>query len=371
MNAHIINCSAQDFDHFMHDGYIGVQPKIPSNNLPQVKARAVKTNYSMTADLKSVKAGDLLFIHCTGGGDSPYSGKIFGIFEFTTCFLENPNTNRIYKSNNIFYENGWQNIRNFPNPGYVWQAGIKSYDNQCFKNGFNSTEIFELKYAGKIWSVPERWKYTDASRTTRPFLPSESSEVLKLLKRDNVGVPNRRVNSKNLSGFNTIKLYLQPDSNGYVKDEKILEAWILENLTNNRNNLRHFRNIRNALGGLSYFGNNMPASYLLFMDIFSYIEIDLEISRFRIIELKSSVLDENAWSATKNELMQLLSYLDWTVSKLAGGDSKKVDGILIAYDFHDTYIDYVTRHNRIEKGRNISLIKYKIQNNTIILQRII
>lgn len=371
MNAHIINCSADIFDHFMRYGYIGVSPRVPKNAEPQAKSQAIKTNYSMIADLKSVKKGDLLFIHCTNGEENPYSGKIFGAFEFTTCFLEDPRANRIYKSGNIFYENGWQRVTNFPVSGYVWQAGIKSYDNLCFEKGFNSTEIFELKYSGKIWSVPERWKYTDASRTTRPFTPAEASEILKLLKRENVGFPNRVVNPKNLNRFNPIQLYLQPDANGYVKDEKILEAWILENLTNNKGNLRHYRNIINSFGKLSFFGNNMPASYLLFMDIFSYIEIQSEISRFRVIELKSSALDENTWTASKNELRQLLSYLDWVVTKLAGGDSQKVDGILVAYDFDDTYIDYVRKHNRIEKGRRISLLSYRIHNNAITFGKVV
>lgn len=192
-----------------------------------------------------------------------------------------------------------------------------------------------------------------------------------MLKRENVGLPNRIVNPKNLNRFNTIRLYLQPDTNGYVKDEKILEAWILENLTNNRNNLRHHRNIVNNFGNLSFFGNNMPASYLLFMDIFSYIEIQSEISRLRVIELKSSALDQNSWSAKKNELMQLLSYLDWSVTKLANGDSQKVDGILVAYDFDDTYIDYVEKHNKIEKGRRISLLNYRILNNTITFRKVV
>lgn len=371
MNAHIINCSAEVFDSFMRSGYIGVSPKTPKSAEPQAKSQAIKTNYSMIADLKSVKKGDLLFVHCTDGETNPYSGKIFGVFEFTTCFLEDPSANRIYKSKNIYYENGWQRINNFPNSGYVWQAGIKSYDDLCFKRGFNSTEIFELKYSGKIWSVPERWKYTDSSRTTRPFTPQEASEIIKLLKRDNVGLPKRMVNSKNLNRFNPIQLYLHPDTDGYIKDEKILEAWILENLTNNGNNLRYHRNVVDNFGKLSFFGNNMPASYLLFMDIFSYITIQSEISRFRIIELKSSALDENSWSAKKNELMQLLSYLDWSVTKLANGDSQKVDGVLVAYDFDTTYIDYVRKHNKIEKGRSLSLLKYRIQRNSITFQRVI
>ncbi len=371
MNSHIINCSAIVFDDFMRNGYVGVIPKIPKNSSSQAKSRAIKTNYSMVADLKSVKKGDSLFIHCTDGDTSVYSGKIFGMFEFATCFLENSNANRTYKSKNLYYEDGWKNINRFPNPGYVWQAGIKSCGNRCFKNGFNSTEIFDLKYDSKIWSVPERWKYTDAARTTRPFLPSESLEILKLLRRENVGFSARRVAPKKLTSFVPIHLHLQPNTNGYVKDEKILEAWILENLSNNGNNLRYYNNVTRTFGNLSYFGNNMPAGYLLFMDIFSYIENNSEISRYRIIELKSSILDENSWSAKKNELMQLLSYLDWTVAKLAKSDSKMVDGILVAHDFHDTYVDYVKKHNRIEKGRRISLVKYRLQNKAIIFQKII
>jgi hypothetical protein len=72
MNAHIINCSEEDFEEFVKNGCIGVGV-VYGGTTPQQLSKVCTTSYSMYADMKSVRPGDLIFIHA--------KNKIYGIFE--------------------------------------------------------------------------------------------------------------------------------------------------------------------------------------------------------------------------------------------------------------------------------------------------
>lgn len=347
MNAHIINCDETEFfNTFLPGGYLGVGIVINGTG-PQQLSNACRTSYSMYADMKTIREGDIVFVHA--------GQRIYGAFKAITEFMEDPTTPQQFLSKNIHYypnrsnpDSGWQNnITTIPNIGYYRRMAIAPFTEQqrnlCFEDGIDSNEVFELRFKRKIWSIPERWKYTDAARTVRPLMGNEALELLKILERTNADNPNRRsVTPANLSGYIPIQFILNPN---VVIDEKIIEGWVLENIG------RH-QNLDNSLGPFTSFGNNMPAGYLKFMDIFGYQELTTGIKKYKVVELKK---DDCVFP---NDINQLLGYVDLVVENIAEGDYKLVEGAIIASDFNNDCVIFVNNFNAIGRGRKIRLIKF-------------
>ncbi len=216
----------------------------------------------------------------------------------------------------------------------VYQDKVKLAVFFFAEKSFNSVEVFRLKRDRKIWTIPERWKYGDMAKTVRPILGNEIDNLRELLIRNNLGkFLNNTINPKNLNGFNEIRLLLT-SSTGELYTEKILEAWLLENLTNNGNNVTSYQEVTKLFGNLNIFGNTIQAFYLDFIDIFGYIKDKNGYEYgFKVIELKKG--EPNTYPQT---IIQLTKYMDWITTELAGGDALKVEGIIVANNFGDDYI---------------------------------
>ena len=346
MNAHIINCDETEFfNSFLQGGYLGIRLVINSTT-PQALSRACLTSYSMYADMKTIRVGDIIFVHA--------GQKIYGAFKTVTEFCENPRTIRHFLSKNIHYKpnpsntnSGWRdNINETIDVGYYRRIAITHFierggENLCFINGVDANEVFELKSKRKIWSIPERWKYGDTARTVRPFMENETLELLKIINRENANnIERRTITPAQLNNYKPIEFILNPD---IVVNEKIIEGWILENIG------RH-DDLDNALGPLTSFGNNMPAGYLKFMDIFGYQELSTGIKKYKVIEVKTSDC------VFPNDINQLLGYTDWVVENIAEGDYKIVESIIIAKDFNSDCISFVENFNTT--ARNIHIVKF-------------
>lgn len=345
MNAHIINCEKPEiFNSFLREGYLGVGIIIKGRT-PRRLSNACRISYSMYADMKTIRVGDILFVHA--------GQKLYGAFKAVTEFKEDPTTSPLFLSENIHYyptpnnpRSGWQNrVTDIPTT-YYRRMAITHYINGqgrnfCFQEGIDSNEVFELKLKRKIWSIPERWKYTDAARTVRPLMENEAPELLKILERENSDISDRRnVTPANLTNYLPIKFILNPE---VISNEKIIEGWILENIGRNCE-------LDDALGALTSFGNNMPAGYLRFMDIFGYHELSTGIRKYKVIEVKK----DNC--VFPNDINQLLGYTDWVIENIASGDYKTVEVIVIAKDFDNGCINFVSNFNTT--GRRLRLVKF-------------
>ena len=347
MNAHIINCFEADFlNIFRQQGYIGV-PVIVRGTRPKQLSYACTTSYSMFADMITIRRNDMIFVHA--------GQKIYGVFKAEGEFLEDPTAPPMYLSQNVHYRpdpnrpgSGWQGTSSLPPSDYPRCLAISNFTddnsiNLCFPHGFNSTEVFELKLKRKIWTTPERWKYEDKARIVRPLMMDEALEISRLLDRVNSDNRSRlTIVPRNLSGFTNIKLILNPN---IVTNEKIIEGWILENIGRNAV-------LDSALGSMTSFGNNVPAGYLKFMDIFGYHELPTGTRKYKVCEIKK---DESTFP---NDINQLLGYMDWIVENIASGEYKAVEGILIAKGFSDDCIGFVRNFNSINSGRDIRLIRF-------------
>ena len=349
MNAHIINCDESLFlDRYRQNGYIGVGLVIRKTSA-QALSNACRTTYSMYADMKTVFPGDLIFVHA--------GEYIYGVFEAKSLFKEEPNVPSIFLSPNIHYNprpdnpnSGWQTLVNRPLPvvnNDYRQLSISHFvdsggQNLCFEKGFLAKEVFDLKRKGKIWSIPERWKYPDSARTVRPLMPTEAKELIRLLERENGDTNNRlTITPKNVSNFSDIQLILNPR---IVENEKVIEAWLCENLQT--------PTLHQIFGNITSFGNNVQIGYLQGIDIFGYTEGTTGICKYKVIEVKKGARNFPA------DIQQTLQYMDWVTEYLANGNSKFIDGYIVARSFDQRFIDFVRNHNTVSSGRQLSLIEF-------------
>ena len=368
MNAHIINCEEFLFHNYRNNGYIGVGIVI-KRTTPKALSNACRTTYSMYADMKTVFPGDMIFIHA--------GEYIYGVFKAMSTFKEDPNVNRQFLSANIHYgprpnspTSGWRTMMNIPlqniqiPPNDYRQLSISNYvengKNLCFEKGFLANEVFNLKRKGKIWSIPERWKYPDAARTIRPIMLTEARELIKLLERENDSGNTLIIQPKDLNSFSDIQLILDPR---VVEDEKIIEAWLCQNLGTPQ--------LRNIFGNFTCYGNNVQIGYLKGIDIFGYVEGVHGIVKYKVIEIKTGAL---TFKDNTDVIKQTLGYMDWVIEFLGNGDPNMVDGYIVARSFDWDFQNFVQCYNRVNIGRNLSLVKFNYtppQYNTLTLRRII
>ncbi len=343
MNAHIINCSEADFEEFVKNGYIGVGIVCGGTKSRQL-SKVCTISYSMYADMKTVRPGDIIFIHT--------KNKIYGIFEAFSEFKEDPKVPSQFLSENMFYASpsdpqfGWKNTGIIPQVGKYRRVAIKHHErtgaNLCFEDGFESTEIFELKRKNKVWSIPERWQYTDTSRTVRPLMLSEASELYNLLLRENSDNPNRRIITPSyLTNYRDIKFILNPK---ITTNEKIIEGWVLSEI--GRNYV-----LDKAIGPLTCFGNNIPIGYLKFADIIGYQDLGQGLRKYKVIEVKKDM------SLFPDNVNQLLNYVTW-LSENITHDSKLILGVILSKGFTPDCVAFVNNFNSVMIGQKIRLIKY-------------
>jgi len=136
-----------------------------------------------------------------------------------------------------------------------------------------------------------------------------------------------------------------------VQHEKILEAWICENIKHS--------NLNQIFGNITSFGNNFQMGYLQGIDILGYSEGISGISKFKVIELKleSFDLSKNP-NAALGCIKQVLAYIDWVAEHLATGDYHRVDGYIVAGGFDQSFIEFVQNHNSINRGRQLRLVRF-------------
>ena len=347
MNAHIINIPDENYflNSCIPNGFLGVGIVVTSQT-PQGLSKACATSYSMYADMKTIRVGDMIFIHA--------GNKIYGVFKAESEFVEDSTAPVHIYSRNIHYHpnpnvanSGWStNFPAIPNVSDYRRISISHFvdsvcKNLCYEIGIDSTEVFDLKYHRKIFSIPERWKYTDAARTIRPLMEFEAFEILKLIEIENADNSNRlTIQPMNLQTYLLLEFIL---NNNIVENEKIIEGWICSQLGRNANIDSIFKEFR-------CFGNNIPIGYLKFIDILGYQTLPSGIKKYKIIEVKKGdcIYPDN--------ITQLIDYINKAALNIVEGNFKLIDGYLVAKTFSQACIDFVTQFN--QTGRLIRLVSF-------------
>lgn len=150
-----------------------------------------------------------------------------------------------------------------------------------------------------------------------------------------------------------------------VKHEMAIEAAILFQLSNRD------KETMDIFGSWDYISHQViaspfkPIDYMDKMDIFGYSFIpryNPTKSKYLIMELKKD-------SANKQDIDQLLKYVDWVNEEYSHGDYSMINSFLVASDFSEEVIDYAEeigtrkyvlgrRPPKSEEWSNLQLIKY-------------
>lgn len=354
MKAHIITCDTKErLQEFIDNGYAGVRPIPPKTLSQRGLSRKLSTNWDGIADLKRVKAGDLIFLHVEKG--------LYGLFRATSCFKEEKDTPNIYKSKNLNLdywtenrdywppdiEEGYDEIRE--STGLCRKVGIESIEDMYFDKPLDVMEIFKLMSIGEIQTIPVRFLY-DGEKTVKPMLESEKEKMIRLLINSNNGIRSKNfVESCDMRNFEEIKLDLR-SYNNKVFCEKILEAYIMENITPNKENAKAHEEVRKIIGEVDFFANTVFTYYTNFIDVFCQKK-ENEKSRDIVIELKKG--DVGPFPKTLNQIMD---YTEWVRLYMEKGAHAKdeIIGIIIARKVDDSYI----RWKRKNPNSNVKLYTY-------------
>jgi len=351
--AHVITCLDEDeYYYFIENGFAGLYPiKVARDKIGNIRAYAAKigTNWDVIADLKRVKPEDLIFIHIKG------EGYIYGPFEATSYFLESEDMTTCFKSENLNIDFWTEHYEYCEFEDYPWRVSIKSIDGLTGEIGFDAKELFKLKAFGFVQSLPDRFLYHDKPKIVKPLLTNETELILDFLKKVNTESA-LGVQPMNLENFSKIKLNLKPHNTGVYR-EKILEAWLMENVTNNGDNIAAHQNVIEIFGKRQHFANSIFTYYTNFLDILLYdtAENNIEVcpnclkytsknkNNIFITELKTGWADINAYK-------QVREYGEWALKVLANNQPNKLTLSIVATGFSD----------EIFEKNDVSLIKYQL-----------
>lgn len=361
MEPQIHLITAQDIDTFQEmvdGGEVFCGPIVPTNN--NNRSPRWKSTVDMVADLCRVKEGDIIFVQVIGD-------NIYGAFRATTGFMENPDIPACYRSSTLSYypDGGWYHSdgNNFPDGDYYWSCAVENHPEFYFETGISHRDLFDLKFRGELWTIPERFKYNDKAKTVKPLDIAELPPILKLFQRDNRGMAsNELIESCDLGGWNLVSPSLST-WNDVLENEKQLEGAIIKLLRDcNPDAERIF-------GELSFVANAIPSFYLDFMDIYGYQRTNGNIFRHVVIELKKDGF-EGQIGFSGCPVNQVLRYRDWIVKNRAKGDVRAVDSFVVAKSYDQAYIDSTELLNNAFGYKVVRLVEYEIQDNTLTLEEV-
>lgn len=318
MGYHIFLVGPDNFQTVLNRGvYGGVSHERPA------------TNADIVGSFSAIRPGDTIFFYVTGAG-------IFGLWKATTSAFvdETPlwgdNTQKFpYR---VCFE---PIIRHFPRPVAM-------------------SDLLDLRDRGLIWTFDLA---TRRRKNHNPVTEAEGKHLIRLLLRNNpVFEQARPIPEPYPPQDSPLLIDLSLDSNGQLRFEGYLNAWLTRQLAEGR--------LRNLIGEYRDVINFVPTSFNTVMDLFlthvtQVDSVDI-LHKFSCIELKTGVAGEA-------ELQQLLKYENWLVRKLADGDFEMIQPMLIARDFDDRVQDYVRRRRQIE-DRRIRLIRYTVDEQRNLVQ---
>lgn len=162
-----------------------------------------------------------------------------------------------------------------------------------------------------------------------------------------------------------IVIPLETDSNGELKVEAFLEAWLMANI--GRNEIKGFDEIIGDKTQIEYFGNNVLYGI-------GGEKVDLLIIHNDGKErIKATVIELKKGDISKNDIHQIKDYTKW-MSQLVFGDDldeskKKIQPILIG---HKAKIERINDAKKlITDTQRPILMEYKIEDNKIEFRRVI
>lgn len=251
-------------------------------------------------------------------------------------------------------------------PNRVLIEPVKVYENPIDDNTAYIDRNFIKDDLPVLWTMLFRKTSGEGrARSITHILPEEFRKLKKIFEttckvsENNTFEPYRPIKPKD------IIIPLETDSDGELKIEAFLEAWLMSNIL--RNEIIGFDAIIGDKTQVEYFGNNV-----LYgiggekVDILIIHNNGKERTRAIVIELKKGDI-------SKKDINQIKDYTKWMAQLVFGNDSmeskKKIQPILIGHDARIERINEVKK--LITDTQKPILMKYEIRNKRIEFKRIL
>ena len=202
------------------------------------------------------------------------------------------------------------------------------------------------------------------ARSITHILPEEFRKLEKIFETNCKVATHNNFQAYRPSSSQKIIIPLTTDSNGELKIEAFLEAWVMENIDKN---IPVLKEIIGNPKELEYFGNNV-----LYgiggerVDVLCIHKRDAERIKATVIELKKGPLIEK-------DVKQVKDYTKWMSQLVFGDDSKdskaKIQPVLIGFDASAKIIAFAKK--MITDTQQPILLTYKIQNSTVNFTRVL
>ncbi len=312
MAGHIFVTSSENFELCKQKGICG-----------DAEHTHERTNAELLARFETLQKGDFVFFYVTG------IQGIYGLWKV---------------SNKPFYDN--TPIWISESQVYPYRTCIEPYIRD-FPKPVDMSDIYDLMDKGKIWTF-ELGKF-GRSKNHHTITTEESKEFVRLLLRNNpVFKPVKAIPNAHPYRNNPLPLKLETDHKGFLKYEGYLTAWFMRMFSNGA--------LKDIFGEYSDCLCNVPTSFNKEMDIFltHITKVDgLDIlHKYSVMELKRDLANED-------DLAQLIRYENWLIRKMAEGDSEMVQSVIVAFDFANEVIGYVSKRKSLEQ-KTVRLFKYSV-----------
>lgn len=291
-----------------------------------------RNRWGVKADLFAMKKGDLAFFYVR-------QEKIFlGPYRIKETILNDPSTVTSSSGKSVLDS---RHPFRFTFEPYLYH----------FSNNLQLDDVADLMEKKRIWSFPHpiTMERTRGARSVNPITRDEARELIHLFLRDNpILKPARPLQNPYVPAtLRRIRLNLDVKANGTLRFENNLLAWFNAGLA------RRKPKILNLIGEYSEFLSGVPAGEkridLLCIHTKPPDEYHLPKPHlFTIIELMTGRGDFD-------HLNRLLYYRDWVVDRLAGGDRKCVQSVLVAKGFRP---DVIRATKEIGWRSRIILVEY-------------
>jgi hypothetical protein len=363
MKGHLITClDIGEVRRFEAQRFVGLGPFPPESGSSRRKINArVRIIWDVIADLKRVQPNDICFLHT--------EGLIFGPYIFRSVFYESRNLPPILSSSNLNMEYWWNNPDEFENVSIEEYGYVASIDKPegCNSVGADLMGLFLRQSLGVFNGIPPRFMYGDTKKIVKPLLYHEIPQMLEMVNFNG----NWTVSpgpTYLVDNLNPISLDLN-DYGGHLFCEKILEAWLMENMSPTG---RQYRELVDLIGNFEYYGNSIYTYYTNFLDAIAYNLPESNTIRrcqrcnnilrdfataIRVIELKRDRLADGL-----RTLEQVSGYMEWAIRVL--NPRSRTTGYVIASDFDREYRNFVRSNTR----NDIRLLKYVLENGALHLQ---
>lgn len=397
-NAHVFVVDADSYPVHRDRLFCGI--KNPNKTSKMQKTGTIRPNssyYGLIADLVTLRKGDYVIFYQMRKEEAKFDRGFRGIFRVTSepffddsdidglkdsegplgskdkkvlgkCPFCQTDLSEVADANSgekICRKCGKQ-LENHILPNRVLIEPVKLFDDPIDDNTAYIDRNFITKDLPVLWTMLFRKTSGEGrARSITHILPEEYKKLVKIFDTNCKVAKTPNFKSYKPTNPKKINVPLEVDSNGELKIEAFLEAWLMQNI--GQNNIEGLDEIIGDVSQIEYFGNNV-----LYgiggerVDLLIIYNNGKERTKAIVMELKKG-------SIISDDIQQVKDYTKWMSQLVFGDDSKssklKIQPILIGLKANEKRIEEAK--SLITDTQKPILMEYGIERDKINFKRVL